>query len=218
MKIPVYTATGEQSGREAELPDNIFGIQPSEHSIYLAVKAYLAAQRQGTHKAKERGEITGSTKKLHRQKGTGGSRKGDIKNPIFRSGGRIFGPRPRKYNIKLNRKVRQLARASAFSSKTSAGGVKVVEELQLEVPKTKEFIKFLNGLDASDSKVLFITGDSNTNLYRSGRNLPKVEITHAGTVNTYDIMRADTILLTEGAIEKLKEQFAAPAETTTTNG
>ena len=216
MKLQVYSATGAETGREVELPEHIFGIEPNEHAMYLAVKAYLAAQRQGTHKAKERGEIAGSTKKLHKQKGTGGSRKGDIKNPLFRSGGRIFGPRPRTYGIKLNKKVKLNARASAYSTKAAEGKLKVVEDLQFAAPKTKDFVNFLNGVQATEGKVLLITADNEPNVYRSGRNLPNNTVLSVGTVNTYEIMRAGTVLVAEGAIEKLKEQFAA-LETATTN-
>lgn len=206
MKLQVHSAAGSGTGREVELPDNIFGIEPNEHAVYLAVKAHLAAQRQGTHKAKERGEIAGSTKKLHKQKGTGGSRKGDIKNPLFRSGGRVFGPRPRKYDIKLNKKVRQIARASALSVKATAGNVKLVEDLSFDVPKTKQYAKFLSDV-GSEGKTLLITADNDANVFRSGRNLQNSAIVSAGEVNTYDIMRANTVLVAEGAIDKLKEQF-----------
>lgn len=207
MKLQVHSAQGSGTGREVELPENIFGVEPNEHAVYLAVKAYLAAQRQGTHKAKERGEIAGSTKKLHKQKGTGGSRKGDIKNPLFRSGGRVFGPRPRTYGLKLNKKVRQAARASALSVKASTGNIKVVEDLKFDAPKTKDYVAFLNAL-GTDGKVLLITADNDQNVYRSGRNLPNSAILSAGEVNTYEVMKANTVLVAEGAIEKLKEQFA----------
>ncbi|MCP9236345.1 50S ribosomal protein L4 [Lewinella sp. JB7] len=217
MKLQVHSATGAETGREVELPENIFGVAPNEHAVYLAVKAYLAAQRQGTHKAKERGEIAGSTKKLHKQKGTGGSRKGDIKNPLFRSGGRIFGPRPRTYGIKLNKKVKLAARASALSAKASAGKITLVEDLKFDTPKTKDFVNFLGAVKATEGKVLLITAEHDTNVFRSGRNLPNSAVISAGAVSTYDIMRAGTVLLAEGAIDKLKEQFAAH-ETTTTNG
>lgn len=207
MKLQVHSAQGSGTGREVELPENIFGIEPNEHAVYLAVKAYLAAQRQGTHKSKERGEITGSRKKLHKQKGTGGSRKGDIKNPLFRGGGRVFGPRPRTYNLKLNKKVRQIARASAFSAKASTGSVKLVEDLSFDGPKTKQYAKFLSDI-GSEGKTLLITAENDVNVYRSGRNLKNSSIVSAGEVNTYDIMKATTVLVAEGAIEKLKEQFA----------
>ncbi len=217
MKLQVHSVTGADTGREVELPENIFGVEPNEHAVYLAVKAHLAAQRQGTHKTKERGEIAGSTKKLHKQKGTGGSRKGDIKNPLFRSGGRIFGPRPRTYNIKLNKKVKLTARASALSAKAAAGKIMLVEDLQFDAPKTKDFVNFLSAVKATEGKVLLITAENDANVYRSGRNLPNSTIVSAGALNTYEVMRAGTVLLAEGAIEKLKEQFAA-LETTTTNG
>ncbi len=207
MKLQVQSAQGGDVGREVELPDNIFGIEPNEHAVYLAVKAYLAAQRQGTHKAKERGEITGSTKKLHRQKGTGGSRKGDIKNPLFRSGGRIFGPRPRTYGIKLNKKVKQLARASALASKAKAGSIKVIEDLKFDAPKTKDYVAMLSALKVS-GKVLLVTAEQDQFVYRSGRNIKDSSIVAAGNLSTYEVMKAGTILLAEGAIEKLKEQFA----------
>ena len=207
MKLQVQSAQGGDAGREVELPDNIFGVEPNEHAVYLAVKAYLAAQRQGTHKAKERGEITGSTKKLHRQKGTGGSRKGDIKNPLFRSGGRIFGPRPRTYGIKLNRKVKQLARASALTTKAQAGSIKVVDNIQFDAPKTKDYVSFLSGLNV-DGKVLVVTADNDPNVYRSGRNVKNSSIVAASELSTYEVMKAGTIIFAEGAIDKLKEQFA----------
>lgn len=208
MKLQVHSAQGSSTGREVELPENIFGVEPNEHAVYLAVKAYLAAQRQGTHKAKERGEIAGSTKKLHRQKGTGGSRKGDIKNPLFRSGGRIFGPRPRNYDLKLNKKVRQAAKASALSVKAGEGKIKVVEDLSFEAPKTKDYRNFLNAVGASEGKVLLITADNAPHVYRSSRNLPHSHVMSAGEVNTYELMKASTVIVSEGAIEKLKEQFA----------
>jgi len=207
MKLQVQSAQGSDVGREVELPENIFGVEPNEHAVYLAVKAHLAAQRQGTHKAKERGEIAGSTKKLHRQKGTGGSRKGDIKNPLFRSGGRVFGPRPRKYDIKLNKKVKQAARASAFSAKASTGSLKVVEDLKFDAPKTKDYVAFLDAI-GTEGKVLLITAENDQNVFRSGRNLSYNSVKSAGEVNTYDVMKANTIILAEGAIDKLKEQFA----------
>lgn len=208
MKLQVHSAQGAGTGREVELPENIFGVEPNEHAVYLAVKSYLAAQRQGTHKAKERGEVAGSTRKLHKQKGTGGSRKGDIKSPIFRGGGRIFGPRPRTYTVKLNKKVAQAARASAFSVKASAGAIKLVEDLKFDAPKTKDYIKFLSDLGASEGKVLLITAENDQHVYRSGRNIPNSTILSAGQVSTYDVMRASTVIVAEGAIEVLKAQFA----------
>lgn len=206
MKLQVQSAKGGDAGREVELPENIFGVEPNEHAVYLAVKAHLAAQRQGTHKAKERGEIAGSTKKLHRQKGTGGSRKGDIKNPLFRSGGRVFGPRPRKYNIKLNKKVKQLARASALSTKANAGSIKVVEDLKFDAPKTKDYVSFLSAMEVS-GKVLLVTAEKDNFVYRSSRNIQGNEVVSASELNTYDVMKAGTVIISEGAIAKLQEQF-----------
>lgn len=207
MKLQVQSAQGTDVGREVELPENIFGVAPNEHAVYLAVKAHLAAQRQGTHSSKGRSEVAGSTKKLHKQKGTGGSRKGDIKSPLFRSGGRIFGPKPHLYNIKLNKKVKQLARASALSQKASTGSIKVVEDLQFSAPRTKDYVAFLNALGAQ-GKVLLITADTDQFVYRSGRNIPNSTIVSASELNTYDVMKASTVLLSEGAIAKLQEQFA----------
>ncbi|TXF91105.1 50S ribosomal protein L4 [Neolewinella aurantiaca] len=208
MKLQVHSATGSGTGREVELPENIFGVEPNEHAVYLAVKSYLAAQRQGTHKAKERGEVAGSTKKLHKQKGTGGSRKGDIKSPIFRSGGRIFGPRPRTYGVKLNKKVAQAARASAFSVKASSGAIKLVEDLKFDAPKTKDYIKMLSDLGVDQGKVLLITAEHDSHVYRSGRNIQNSAVLSASQVSTYDIMKASTVLVAEGAIDVLKKQFA----------
>lgn len=208
MKLEVQNAQGSGTGRQVELPENIFGIAPNEHAVYLAVKAYLANQRQGTHKAKERGEIAGSTKKLHKQKGTGGSRKGDIKNPLFRSGGRIFGPRPRNYRQDLNKKVRQLARASAFSSKANDGKVMLIEDLSLEAPRTKDYLNILNALSLTNEKTLLITADHNHPVYLSSRNIPNAQVVAAADVNTYEVLHANTVILAEGAIDKLKEIFA----------
>lgn len=208
MKLEVHNAQGAGTGRQVELPENIFGVTPNEHAVYLAVKAYLASQRQGTHKAKERGEVAGSTRKLHKQKGTGGSRKGDIKNPLFRSGGRIFGPRPRNYNMQLNKKARLLARASAFSSKASEGKIRLVEDIQFESPRTKDYLQLLAALQLSTEKTLMITADHNQQVYLSSRNIPNAQVVAASDVNTYELMHANTVILAEGAIEKLKETFA----------
>lgn len=208
MKLEVHNTQGSGTGRKVELPENIFGVEPNEHAVYLAVKAYLANQRQGTHKAKERGEIAGSTKKLHRQKGTGGSRKGDIKNPLFRSGGRIFGPRPRSYRQTLNKKVRLLARASAFSSKAANGKLKLIEDVAMETPRTKDYLSILSALAVNTEKTLLITADHNHPVYLSSRNIPNAQVVAAADVNTYEVMNAGTVLLAEGAIDKLKETFA----------
>jgi large subunit ribosomal protein L4 len=208
MKLEVLNIQGQKTGREIELPEDVFGVEPNEHVVYLAVKQYLAAQRQGTHKAKERNEIAGSTKKLKRQKGTGTARFGDIKNPIFRGGGRIFGPRPRKYNISLNKKVKQLARKSALSSKVSTGKVFIIEDFSFEAPKTKAFADILTALNVADQKPVVVTSDYEKEVYLSSRNLPKTKVVRASDLNTYEVMNAGALVLSEGAVEKIKEAFA----------
>lgn len=208
MKLDVLNIDGGKAGKQIDLPEAIFGIEPNEHAVYLAVKQYLAAQRQGTHKAKERGEIKGSTRKIKRQKGTGTARAGSIKNPLFRGGGRVFGPRPRAYNIRLNKKVKQLARKSALSSKASAGQIVVVEDFTFEAPRTKEFIKILKNLELGDQKTLMVTSDSDKVLHLSSRNIPGTGVTRAQDLNTYQILNAHTLVVAEGAIEKIKETFA----------
>ncbi len=204
MRLEVYNIKGESTGRTVELPDEVFGIEPHEHSVWLDVKRYLNAQRQGTHKSKERSEISGSTRKLHRQKGTGGSRKGDINNPLFRGGGRVFGPRPRDYDIHVNAKVKRLARRSALSAKAQSGDIVVVEDFSLEQPKTRDFLAILQALKVAHKKPLTVLPDYNKTLYLSCRNIPKADIAPAHDLNTYRILRAGAIVLTESAIEKLK--------------
>lgn len=208
MKISVYNIKGEATGRSIELPEEVFGIEPHEHSVWLDVKRYLAAQRQGTHKSKERSEISGSTRKLHKQKGTGGSRKGDINNPLYRGGGRVFGPRPRNYDIQVNAKVRRLARRSALSAKAKAGSIIVVEDFTFESPKTKDFRNILSALKVADKKPLTVLGDYDKTLYLSCRNIEKASIAPATDLNTYQIMQAGAIIIAESAIEKIKENCA----------
>jgi large subunit ribosomal protein L4 len=208
MKLEVLNIEGQKTGREIDLPKDIFGIEPNEHAVYLAVKQYLASQRQGTHKAKERGEIAGSTKKIKRQKGTGTARAGSIKNPLFRGGGRVFGPRPRNYDIKLNKKVKRLARKSAFTSKASAGQIMVVEDFSFDAPKTKQLKHILDCLKLSDQKTLLVTADLEKEIYLSGRNLKESTIRRASDLNTYEILKAGTIILSESSVEKIKETFA----------
>lgn len=208
MKVEVFNIQGEKTGRSVELPDDIFGVEPNEHAVYLSVKQYLANQRQGTHKAKERNEIAGSTRKLHRQKGTGGSRKGDIKNPLFHGGGRIFGPKPRDYSQKLNKKVKALARKSVLSDKVKNNAIIVLEDFSFEAPKTKAFADILRSLKVDGQKTLLVTTDHEKEVYLSSRNLPKSSVMRAGDVNTYQIMHANTVILSEGSIEKIKETFA----------
>jgi large subunit ribosomal protein L4 len=205
MKLEVYNIKGETTGRSVELPDEVFGIEPHEHSVWLDVKRYLNAQRQGTHKSKERSEMSGSTRKLHRQKGTGGSRKGDINNPLYRGGGRVFGPRPRNYEIQVNAKVKRLARRSALSAKALAGNLIVVEDFSFEQPQTKAFKAILQALNVADKKPLTVLGSYDKTLYMSCRNLPKTDIAPAQDLNTYRIMRAGSIVIAESAIEKIKE-------------
>ncbi|MFN4081002.1 MAG: 50S ribosomal protein L4 [Saprospiraceae bacterium] len=208
MQLEVYNIKGERTGRTVELPDEVFGITPHEHSVWLDVKRYLAAQRQGTHKSKERSEMSGSTRKLHRQKGTGGSRKGDINNPLFRGGGRVFGPRPRNYEIQVNAKEKKLARRSALAAKAQAGSIIVVEDFRFEAPKTREFRQILEALKVADQKTLTILGGYDQTLYKSCRNLPKAAISPAKDVNTYQIVNSGVIVLAESAIEKIKEACA----------
>ncbi|MEQ1745266.1 MAG: 50S ribosomal protein L4 [Saprospiraceae bacterium] len=205
MKLEVYNIKGEATGRSVELPDEVFGIEPHEHSVWLDVKRYLNAQRQGTHKSKERSEMSGSTRKLHRQKGTGGSRKGDINNPLYRGGGRVFGPRPRNYEIQVNAKEKRLARRSALSVKAQAGNIVVVEDFSFDQPQTKAFRDILQALNVADKKPLTVLSGYDKTLYLSCRNLPKADIAPAQDLNTYRIMRAGALVVAESAIEKIKE-------------
>lgn len=205
MKIDIVNIKGESVGRSIELPENIFGIEPNDHAIYLNVKQFLANQRQGTHKSKERNEVAGSTRKLHKQKGTGGSRKGDIKNPLYRGGGRIFGPRPRNYNVFLNKKLKDLARRSAMSYKATEGQVIIVEDFTFDTPKTKEFLSILKALKLDNSKVLFVTNELDKNVYLSSRNLRKSKVTEVSNLNTYDVLNANTLIISEKSIEKLSQ-------------
>ncbi len=208
MKLDVLNIEGQKTGKSVDLPDNIFGIEPNEHVVYLAVKAYLANQRQGTHKSKERGEITGSTKKLKRQKGTGTARAGSIKSPVFRGGGRIFGPRPRNYRQKLNKKVKTLARKSVLSDRAASGNLIVVEDFSFDAPKTKAYLNILANLGLKDKKTLLVTPDYDSTLYLSGRNIPGAETTSASNFNVYEMMNANTLIIAESSLEKIKETFA----------
>ncbi len=208
MKLEVYNIEGQQTGRQVDLPADIFGVEPNEHAVYLAVKQYLAHQRQGTHKSKERGEIAGSTRKIKRQKGTGTARAGSIKSPVFRGGGRVFGPRPRTYSIKLNKKVKSLARKSALSSKLNSGNIKVVEDFTFEAPRTKDYQNILKQLELDQSKTLLVTGELDQMIYLSSRNLPKATVTRAQDLNTYSVMTAKDLIISEGALEQIKNSFA----------
>jgi large subunit ribosomal protein L4 len=208
MKIEVLNTEGQSTGRSIELPDAIFGIEPNEHVVYLAVKQYLANQRQGTHKAKERSEMSGSTRKLHRQKGTGGSRKGDINNPLYHGGARVFGPRPRDYSQKLNKKVKRLARKSALSSKAASGNILIIEDFSFDAPKTKAFKSILSKLAVADRRTLFVTPDYDTKVYLSSRNLQESSVVRASDLNTYEILKAQTLVFAESAVEKIKQSMA----------
>jgi len=203
MKVEVINIKGESTGRTVELPAELFGVTPNEHVVYLAVKQYLAHQRQGTHKSKERSELSGSTRKLHRQKGTGGSRKGDINSPTFRGGARVFGPRVRDYDLKLPKKVKALARASALSAKFNEGFVKVIEDFTFETPKTKQYLEILTNLKLDGQKTLLVTSDYDKSVYLSARNLPKAEVSAAKDLNTYQVMNAGTLLFNESAVNKI---------------
>ena len=204
MEISVLKNSGEDTGRKVTLSDDIFGIEPNDHAIYLDVKQYLANQRQGTHKSKERNEVAGSTKKIKKQKGTGTARAGSIKSPVFRGGGRVFAPQPRDYSFKLNKKLKALARKSALTYKAQDKGLVVLEDLAFDAPKTKEFIKVLNGLSVADKKTLLVLPESNKNVVLSGRNIKNAKITTADSLNTYDVLNADSLLISESSIEKLE--------------
>jgi large subunit ribosomal protein L4 len=207
MELAVLNIQGKETGRKVNLNDSIFGIEPNDHAIYLDSKQYMANNRQGTSKSKERGEITGSTRKLKRQKGTGTARVGSIKNPLFRGGGRMFGPRPRIYGFKLNKKVKQLARKSALSYKASTNNIIILEDLSFEAPKTKEFIKIGNNLNIADKKSVFVLSEQNKNIYLSSRNLQGVEVIIASELSTYKIMKASTLVLAESAVDVLQATF-----------
>jgi large subunit ribosomal protein L4 len=208
MQVEVLTTSGTKTGRSVELPDEIFGLEPNDHVIYLAVKQYLAAQRQGTHKVKTRAEVHGASRKLHRQKGTGGSRKGNIRNPLYKGGGTIFGPKPHAYDIKLNRKVKDLAKMSALSHKAKDQAIVVIEDLKMEAPKTKTFAGMLKSLNLDGKKSLFLTADFDDAVHASARNIPNVLATVLSDVNTYDIMNAEVLLLTEAAASVFAEEDA----------
>ncbi|MFK7810625.1 MAG: 50S ribosomal protein L4 [Saprospiraceae bacterium] len=207
MKLDILNIEGKTTGKSLDLPDDIFSIEPNEHVVYLAVKQYNANQRQGTHSAKERGEVKGSTRKIKRQKGTGTARAGDIKSPIFRGGGRIFGPRPRNYGFKLNKKVKRLARKSALSNKANQGKIVIVEDFTFDTPKTSEFRRVLKNLSLDSSKTVFVTGEHDKVLYSSCRNINNASVTRAQDLNTYEIMNANTLVLAASAVDKIKQTF-----------
>lgn len=201
MEVAIYNKEGQDTGRKAVLNDQVFAIDANEHAIYLDVKQYLADQRQGTHKSKERSEVSGSTRKLHKQKGGGGSRIGDINSPVLVGGGRVFGPRPRDYRFKLNKKIKQLARKSAWTYKVQDDQVKIVEDFSFEAPKTKEFVKIAKNLEAEGKKLLLVLASQEKNVYLSARNIPGAQIITASDVNTYALLNNKAIILTEGCLE-----------------
>jgi len=207
MELSIYNIEGKKTGRKVTLDDEIFGIEPNDHAIYLDTRQYMANNRQGTAKSKERGEVTGSTRKLKRQKGTGSARFGDIKNPLFRGGGRIFGPKPRDYSFRLNKKVKQLARKSALSYKASENSIIVLEDFNMENPKTKEFRKISDNLQVSDKKSLYVLPEQNKNIYLSSRNLQGVEVVTVSELTTYKILNASTLILAESAVDVLQQNF-----------
>ncbi len=205
MTIEVLNTAGQKTGRTVELPEDIFGVEPNDHVIYLAVKQYLAAQRQGTHKVKTRMEVKGASRKLHKQKGTGGSRKGNIRNPLYKGGGTIFGPKPHGYDHKLNRRVKDLAKISALSYKAKENAIVVMEDINMAAPKTKQFAGVMQSLGVADKKALFVYPDINDTLYLSLRNIPNADGVQLADINTYDIMNADVMVLSESAAKIFAE-------------
>ena len=204
MEVAVLKSSGEQTTKKVSLSDAIFGIEPNDHAIYLDVKSYLANQRQGTHKSKQRNEISGSSKKLKKQKGTGGARAGNIKNPQFKGGGRIFGPQPRDYSFKLNKKVKDLARKSALTYKAKDNSIAILEDFSFDAPRTKNYLALLKALSAGDKKTLLVLSEANKNVVLSGRNVQHAKITTAEQINTYDVMNADRVIFVESSISKVE--------------
>jgi large subunit ribosomal protein L4 len=205
MELAIYNQQGQDTGRKAVLNDEVFAIEANEHAIYLDVKQFLANQRQGTHKAKERSEVSGSTRKLHKQKGGGGSRIGDINSPVLVGGGRVFGPRPRDYRFKLNKKLKQLARKSALTVKAQEGQIIVVDNINLDAVKTKDFVNITKNLKVNDKKVLFVLSDKNNNVYLSARNVPNTYLMSASDINTYALLNNNAIVMTEGSLELINK-------------
>ncbi len=208
MQLDIINTNGEKTGRTIQLPEEIFGIEPNDHVIYLAVKQYQAAQRQGTHKVKTRMEVKGSSKKLHKQKGTGGARKGNLRNPLYKGGGTIFGPKPHKYDIKLNRKVKDLAKMSALAYKAKENAIVILEDVNMEAPKTKAFSGILKSLNIGKKKALFVIPEYNDNMYLSLRNVPGVNGSLLSDMNTYDILDANVLVMTESAAKLFSETEA----------
>ena len=207
MKLSVYNTEGKETSKTVSLSKDIFGIEPNDHAIYLDVKNYLAAQRQGTHKSKERSDVTGSRRKIRKQKGSGAARVGDIKNPLFRGGGRVFGPRPRTYNFKLNKKVKTLARKSALSQIAKDKKMIILEDFSMDTPSTKDFAKILSNLDQTNNKTLLILTDSNKNILLSSRNLKKTKVVNVSSINTYDLMNANKLMFVESSIKEIEKNY-----------
>ncbi len=208
MELTVYKTSGEETARKAVLEDTVFGVEPNDHAIYLDVKQYLANARQGTHKSKQRNEVAGSTRKLKRQKGTGGARSGSILSPLFPGGGRVFGPVPRDYSFKLNKKLKRLARRSALSYKMKDEAIKVVEDFTIDAPRTKTVVAMMNGLKVAEKKILVVLPESNRNMLLSARNLQNVKVIPAANLTTYDVMNASSVLIAEGAVSVINEMLA----------
>lgn len=208
MEVKVLDFNGKDTGRKVQLSDSVFAIEPNNHAVYLDVKQYLANQRQGTHKAKERAEVTGSTRKIKKQKGTGTARAGSIKNPLFKGGGTIFGPRPRSYSFKLNKSLKRLARKSAFSIKAKESNIIVLEDFKFETPNTKNFINVLKALGLDNKKSLFVLGEANKNVYLSSRNLKASSVVTSSEISTYDILNTNSLVLLEGSLEVIEENLS----------
>jgi len=207
MKVAVHNITGKETTKKVDLSKDVFGVEPNDHAIYLDVKQYLAAQRSGTHKTKERGDVKGSRRKIRKQKGSGAARVGDIKNPLFRGGGRVFGPRPRSYDFKVNKKVKRLARKSALSYMAKDQNIIVLKDFSFDSPKTKSYTELLSNFDLLDNKTVLVLADSNKNIFLSSRNLKKVKVVLASELNTYDVMNANKLILMESSINVIEENF-----------
>jgi len=208
MEVNILNISGKETGATVQLPESVFGIEPNDHAIYLDVKQYLANQRQGTHKSKQRNEIAGSTRKLYKQKGTGGARAGSVKSPLFNGGGRVFGPQPRDYSFKLNKKLKALARKSALSYKAKDNNIVILEDFSFDAVRTKNYVQFTADLNVTDVKTLLVLGEANNNIYLSSRNLKKTKVITADQLNTYDVLNAGKLLLTAGALKTLEEALA----------
>ena len=207
MKVAVHNITGKETTKKVDLSNDVFGVEPNDHAIYLDVKQYLAAKRSGTHKAKERSDVKGSRRKLRKQKGSGAARVGDVKNPLFRGGGRVFGPRPRSYDFKLNKKVKVLARKSALSQIAKDKKMIILEDFSMDTPSTKDFAKILSNLDQTNNKTLLILTDSNKNILLSSRNLKKTKVVNVSSINTYDLMNAHKLMFVESSIKEIEKNY-----------